>query len=185
MNLEKPVTLAIINAQTGKTITYRNLKQLLGNNYSLLNRQRQLKQQQSQQRKKSQQQEGYVPVGDSNLGEYINRLLSKAILKVAQEYQAGSIVIPDLKEIRETIQSELQARAEQKIPHCQEAQKQYMKRYRTQVHQWSHGQLISNLQGQASKLGIVIEVGHQCFNTSPFRQADELAMSAYHARLSG
>ena len=185
MNLEKPVTLAIVNAQTGKTITYRNLKQLLGNNYSLLNRQRQLKQQQSQQRKKSQQQEGYVPVGDSNLGEYINRLLSKAILKIAQEHQAGSIVIPDLKEIRETIQSELQARAEQKIPHCQEAQKQYMKRYRTQVHQWSHGQLISNLQGQASKLGIVIEVGHQCFNTSPFRQADELAMSAYHARLSG
>ncbi|BAU63315.1 hypothetical protein STA3757_06780 [Stanieria sp. NIES-3757] len=44
MGLDKPATVAIVDGNTGKVIVYRSIKQLLGENYRLLNRQRQQKQ---------------------------------------------------------------------------------------------------------------------------------------------
>ncbi len=52
--------------------------------------------------------------GDSELGAYIDRLLAKEIIAVAQTYKAGSIVIPKLGDMREQIQTEIQSKAEQK-----------------------------------------------------------------------
>ncbi|ACB53128.1 hypothetical protein cce_3780 [Crocosphaera subtropica ATCC 51142] len=135
MELKKPATIAVIDGMTRKVLTYRNIKQLLGKNYPLLNRQRRQKQLQSHQRNVAQQKEAFNQFGDSELGQHIDRLLAKAIISIAQEYQAGSIVVPKLKDIREAIQSEIQTKAEAKIPNCIEAQAEYAKKYRIQVHQ--------------------------------------------------
>ncbi|MEH2253315.1 type V CRISPR-associated protein Cas12k [Nostoc sp.] len=43
LGLEKPATLAVVDGTTGQVITYRSITQLLGDNYKLLNRQRQQK----------------------------------------------------------------------------------------------------------------------------------------------
>ncbi|VEP11926.1 hypothetical protein H1P_1270001 [Hyella patelloides LEGE 07179] len=64
------------------------------------------------------------------MGQYIDRLLAKANVKLAKEYQVGSIVIPKIENIREIIQTEVQFRAEEKIPGCTEKQKEYAKQYR-------------------------------------------------------
>ena len=64
----------------------------------------------------------------------INRFHRQTPVKLAQTYQAGSIVLPKLGDKPELIQSEIQARAEQKIPGYIEAQGKYAKRYRVNVH---------------------------------------------------
>jgi transposase len=161
LGLDKPATVAVVDGLAGKEITYRSVKQLLGDNYELLNKQRQLKQRQSHQRHKAQSSGRFNQFGDSQLGEYVDRLLAKAIIAFAQTYHAGSIVLPKLGDMRELVQSEIQARAEQKIPGYLEGQKKYTKQYRVNIHQWSYGRLIDNIKAQAAKLNLVVEEGQQ------------------------
>lgn len=182
MGLEHPATVAIVDVTTEQAIAYRSLKQLLGDNYKLLNRQRQQKRQLSQQRRKSQQRANPDQSGESQLGEYVDRLLAKAIVKLAESYRVGSIVLPQLREIREQLQSEIQAKAEQKIPGYIEGQKKYAKEYRVNVHQWSYGRLRENIQAQAAKLGIVIEDGKQPLEGSPQEKARDMAIATYYHR---
>ncbi len=111
LGLEKPATLAVVDGTTGQVITYRNIRQLLGDNYKLLNRQRQQKQSLSHQRQIAQMLAAPNQFGESELGEYIDRLLSKEIIAIAQTYSAGSIVLPKLDNMREQVQSEIQASA--------------------------------------------------------------------------
>jgi hypothetical protein len=54
MTLDKPATVAIVNTLTGKAITYRSFKQLLGDEYHLFNRQRKQKQHLAHLRKNAQ-----------------------------------------------------------------------------------------------------------------------------------
>jgi len=82
------------------------------------------------------------------------------------------------------IQSEIQAKAETKIPGYVEGQERYAKNYRVQIHQWSYGRLIDNITSQASKLGITVEEGEQPPQGNPQDKAKSLAMAAYHSRLS-
>ncbi|AFZ13451.1 hypothetical protein Cri9333_2589 [Crinalium epipsammum PCC 9333] len=180
--LDKPATAAVVDGTTGKAITYRSLKQLLGDNYELLNKQRKRKQQQSHQRHKAQSNGRSNQFGDSDLGEYVDRLLAKALVTLAQSYQAGSIVLPKLGDIRELIQSEIQAKAEQKIPGYIAGQEKYAKQYKISVHQWSYGRLIDNIKAQAAKISIVIEEGQQPIRGSPQEKAKEMAISAYDDR---
>ena len=84
--------------------------------------------------------------------------------------------------MRELVQSEIQARAEQKIPGYIEAQEKYAKQYRVNVHQWSYGRLIDTIKAQASKASIVIEQGEQPIRGSPQEKAKNMAISAYHSR---
>ncbi|PPJ64077.1 type V CRISPR-associated protein Cas12k [Cuspidothrix issatschenkoi] len=181
LGLENPATIAVVDGTTGKVLTYRNIKQLLGESYKLLNRQRQQKHLLSHERHVAQRMSAPNQFGDSELGEYIDRLLAKEIIAVAQTYKAGSIVIPKLGDMREQIQSEIQSKAEQKSDII-EVQQKYAKQYRTTVHQWSYGRLISNIQSQASKAGIAIEEGKQPIRASPLEKAKELAISAYQSR---
>ena len=102
----------------------------MGKDYPLLNRQRQQQRINSHQRHKAQKQSAPNQFGPANLGLYIDRLLAKAIIAIAQEYQAGNITIPSLTGIRERLNAEVQARAEQKIPGYLEGQKRYIKQYR-------------------------------------------------------
>jgi hypothetical protein len=54
LGLDKPATAAVVDGTTGEAIAYRSIKQLLGDNYKLLNHQRQQKRSSSHQRHKAQ-----------------------------------------------------------------------------------------------------------------------------------
>ena len=145
-NLAAPATVAVVKGSTGEVLAFRSTRQLLGDNYKLLNRQLHQQQQHDQQRRKNQQRRVVKQPADSELGLYIDRLLAKAIITLAKQHQANSIVLPALKGLRERIQSELEAKAEHKIPGNKEAQALYAKQYRKQVHRWSYGRLMQNIQ---------------------------------------
>jgi transposase len=110
--------------------------------------------------------------------------LAKAIVAIAKTYQAGSIVLPKLSHIREILSSEVQARAEQKVPNYKKGQQEYAKQYRVSVHRWSYGRLIESIQSEAKKTGIAIEVGQQPIQGSPQEKARDLALNAYNSRLT-
>ncbi|MEL6459446.1 MAG: type V CRISPR-associated protein Cas12k [Cyanobacteria bacterium J06621_15] len=184
LGLEKPATIAVFDAANDKVLIYLTTKQLLGDNYNLLNRQRQQKQRLAHQRHKAQKQFAPNNFGESELGQYVDRLLSKEIVAIAKTYSAGSIVVPKLSDMREVIQSEVQAKAEKKIPGFIEGQKNYAKEYRKSIHNWSYGRLIENIQSQAAKAGIMVETGQQPTRGSPQEQAKDLALFAYQYRLA-
>jgi IS605 OrfB family transposase len=119
---------------------------------------------------------------ETELGEYVDRLLAKSVLNLAKSYQAGSIVIPNLTHIRDILDSEMRAKAEQKCPGSVEAQAQYAKEYRQKVHRWSYNRLIEAIQNKAHQLGIPIEPGFQSLRVNPQEQARDLAIAAYHCR---
>ncbi|MEH2145430.1 type V CRISPR-associated protein Cas12k [Nostoc sp.] len=181
LGLEKPATLAVVDGTTDQVITYHSITQLLGDNYKLLNRQRQQKHSLSHQRQIAQTLAAPNQFGESELGEYIDRLLAKEIIAIAQTYSAGSIVLPKLDNMPEQVQSEIQAKAEQKSDLI-EVQQKYAKQYRVSVHQWSYSRLMANIHSSAVKAGIVIEESKQPIRGSPQEKAKELAITAYHSR---
>ncbi len=179
LGLEKPATVAVIDVPGDRLLTYRNIKQLLGDHYPLLNRRRQQQRSLSQKRQKAQKQGAANEFGESELGQYIDRLLAKEIVAIARIYQAGSIALPKLTDIREILHSEMQTRVEKKIPGYKEAQDKYAKQYRVNIHRWSYGRLMDAITSQSAKVGIVIEVGKQPSEGRPQDKARELAISAY------
>ena len=182
IKLDKPATVAIVDTISNKAIIYRSTKQLLGKNYYLLNPQRQQKHTLSHQRNVAQRHHANNKFGESELGQHIDRLLAKAIIKLAKEYQVASIVVPKIDNIREIIQTEVQVRAEAKIPGCIEKQKEYAKKYRMNVHNWSYGRLIDNIKAQAAKANISVEETKQSIRGSPIEQAKQIALKAYSER---
>ena len=183
MRLDKPATAAIVDGATGKVIVYQSTKQLLGkNNYHLLNRKRRQKHLLSHRRNVAQRHNADNNFGESELGQYLDRLFAKAIIKLAREYQVGSIVVPQLGDIREIIQTEVKVKAEEKIPGLEGKQKEYAKKYRTNIHSWSYGRLIKNIKSQAAKAGILVEESEQPIRGSPNEQTKEIALRAYRDR---
>lgn len=96
LGLEKPATIAVVDAIANKVLAYRSIKQLLGENYDLLNRQRRQQRSLSHERHKAQKSFSPNQFGTSELGQYVDRLLAKEIIAIAQTYKAGSIVLPKL-----------------------------------------------------------------------------------------
>lgn len=182
MGLEKPATVAIVDGNTGKAIAYRSIKQLLGKNYRLLNRQRQQKQALSHLRHKAQKRSADNQKGESNLGEYVDRLTAKAIVELAKQYQVSAIAVPKIEDMREIVQSEIKAKAEAKIPGYEEGQKKYAKQYRINIHNWSYSRLIENITTQASKLGIAIAQIKQPVRGSPTEKAKDMAIALYNKK---
>ena len=135
MGLQSPVTAIAIDVTTQQVLAYRNTKQLLGDNYRLVNRQRNLQTQQRHSSHKAQKQGLSRQFSNSELGEHLDRLFAKAIVEFAQTYQAGSIALPKLDQIRLSIQSEIDAMAQQKIPDYLEGQKKYAKQDKNQPSQ--------------------------------------------------
>ena len=208
MGLDKPATVAIVDGNTGKAISpsarhcvivFRSIRQLLKDKkserkksddkkkkyrkkYSLLNRQRQQKQYLSHLRHKAQKRAADNQKGESNLGESVDRLIARAIVELAKEYQVSAIAVPKIEDMREIVQSEIKARAEAKIPGYEEGQKKYAKQYRINVHNWSYGRLIENITTQVSKLGIAISQVKQPVRGSPTEKAHNMAIAVYNKR---
>jgi transposase len=173
--LEKPITVAVVDVVKNEVLAYCSVKQLLGKNYNLLNRQRQQQQRLSHERHKAQKKNAPNSFGESELGQYVDRLLANGIVGI-------SIVIPKLRDMREQISSEIQSRAENRCPGNKEAQKKYAKEYRISIHSWSYGRLTENIKSQATKAGISIEIGTQQIRGSPQEKARDLAVFAYQER---
>lgn len=184
IGLADPVAIAVVNGRTGEVLTYRTPPTLLGDQYRLMNRHRHQQQQNAVKRHKNQKRgrgATHQP-SESELGQYIDRLLAKAIIQLAQQYQAGSIVIPNLSHLRELLDSEITTRAEQKCPGSVEIQNQYAREYRKAIHRWSYNRLIEAIQSKAKQLGIAVESGFQPLRSSSQEQARDIAIAAYHSR---
>ena len=183
MGLEQPATVAIVDGFEQKGIIYRNIKQLLGKNYQLLNHQRQQKQKLSHQRHKNQKRSGNNQLGESKIGQNLDRLIAKTIVELAKKYQASVIVVPKLEDMREIVQSEVKSKAEAKIPDSEEGQKKYAKQYRINIHNWSYGRLIESIKTQANKLDILIKEAKQSARGSPTEKAQEMALTSYNKNI--
>lgn len=182
IGLANPVTVAVVNGRTREVLTYRTPRTLLGDQYQLMNRHRHQQQQNAVKRRKNQKRGATHQPSESELGQYVDRLLAKAIIQLAQQYQAGSIVIPSLTHLRELLASEITARAEQKCPGSVEIQNQYAKEYRKAIHRWSYNRLIETIQSKAKQRGIAVESGFQPLQGSSYKQARDIAIAAYHSR---
>ncbi len=144
-----------------------------------------LRQQQNAHRRHDRQRKGASNrIQESQLGEYLDCLIAQAIVSVAQTYQASSIVLPDLGNIREVVEAEVRARAEQRIVGYLEGQQEYAKQYRASVHRWSYGRLSEKIQSQAAQAGISIEQVKQPLQGTPQEKAKNLAIESYKARKS-
>jgi len=80
MGLQAPITAIVVDVVSQKILAYHSTKQLLGENYQLLNRQRNLQTQQRHLSHKAQKQGLSHQFSNSELGEYIDRLFAKAII---------------------------------------------------------------------------------------------------------
>jgi len=112
----------------------------------------------------------------------VDRLLAKAIVEVAKQYRASSIVLPDLRNIREATESEVKARAEQRFPGYQELQDGYAKDYRASIHRWSYNRLAECIQVKAQRAGIATEKVQQPHSGTPQEKARDLVLAAYESR---
>jgi hypothetical protein len=183
MGLQSPVTAIVIDLTTQKILAYRNTKQFLGDNYRLINRQRNIQTQQRHSSHKAQKQGLLREFSNSELGEHLDQLFAKAIVELARSYRAGSIALPKLDQIRLIIQSEVDAMAQQKVPDYLEGQKKYAKQVRLNLHNWSYNRLSASIISKAAQSEISIEYGNQTARASPNEQAKEIALSAYAKRI--
>jgi len=181
MSSQELATIAVLDGISGKVLAYRNIKQLLGDNFGLLNLHHQQRKRLAHIRHKSKMAYSSCKK-ESELSQYIDKVLTKAIIKVAIEYQAGSIVLPSLKDITESIEIDLQTKAQEKIPNCLIAQKNYMKSCRKNIRKWSYNRLIGNITAVAHCNKLNVELGQQIVRGSPIEQAKDLAISAYSLR---
>ena len=190
----KPATVAVVNVETGAVLAYRDVKQLLSKpikegktnkkktQYEYLNRWREQQSLNSHERHKAQKNGAPCNFGESKQGEYVDRLLAKAIVEVASQYRASSIVLPNLRNIREAAESEVRARAEQKFPGYKELQDSYAKDYRASIHRWSYSRLAEFIELKAEKAGIATEKVHQPHGHTPQEKARNLVLAAYKNR---
>lgn len=179
---DNPVTVAVWNTSTQEVLAYRSLRQLLGKDYPLYRRHRREQQKQSHERHKAQKQGKGNRFGTSNLGEHIDRLLAKAIVAIAQQYSAGSIAVPRLDGIRDALQAEIEAKAEQKIPGYLEGQKRYSRDYKRSIHKWSYRRLLNQLASKATQAGLATEEVEQPMTGSTQDKAKAIAITAYESR---
>jgi IS605 OrfB family transposase len=109
-------------------------------------------------------------------------VIAKRIVEVVEEFKAGSLAMPDLTDIRESLQAELEAKAVGKYPGDRAKQKEYEKQYKINLHRWPYGRLIDSIKQRASKIGIPIEEGQQSNEGNLQEKAVQIVWSAYHAR---
>ena len=191
IGLKEPVTVAIVNLVNGEILAYRDTKQLLDKpmqqkpkrgkkakkhtQYELFLRRRRQQMENDAKRQQAQNKFADNRFGESESGEYVDRLLAKAIVEMAIQYRVSSIILPDLKNVREILNSEIQVKAEAKAPGCKKAQKKYAKNYRKSIHRWSYSRLCKAIASKANQKGIAIEYARQPSQGQPEIQAKDLA----------
>ncbi len=118
------------------------------------------------QRHKNQTKGRTSQLSESEPEQYVDRLLAKSIIELAQQFQASCIVLPHTNNLREHLAAEINARAEQKFD-SKEVQNKYAKQYRISIHRWSYDRLLTTIRNQAQKAGISIEIASQPLRVTP------------------
>ncbi len=178
----RPIYLAVVDVTTGKTITYRSTRQLLGDKYPKLSEYRLKQQHNSHHRRKQNQQGQFHQPTESTQGEYLNRLLAKAVIQVAQEFKAASIALPPINNNIEKIQSKIAAQVEEELPEDVGTQKKLTCKASVVIHKWTYQHLSNCIRINATKLGIAVETSCLPSTGTPPLQAAEIAISAYNSR---
>lgn len=173
------VTVAIVDINTQKVLVYKSVKQLLGNEYHLLSRRRRQQVQFREQRKKAQKKDASCNIGESKLGKYVDNLLAKRIVELAKHYQAASIVLPNLKDMREIRTSAMQAKAETKHPGYVKAQESFVEKYDRQIHNWNYNRLQKCIKSKATEWNIGVEFDVQTSCGTLQEKAKDLAFLTY------
>ncbi|MBD2301207.1 type V CRISPR-associated protein Cas12k [Nostoc sp. FACHB-190] len=171
-------TLVVVDINTKEILICKTAKELLGDAFHLVSRRRRQQVHFRKEREKAQKKDSPYHLGEAKLGEYVDRLLAKRIVEVAKEYQAGCIVLPGLKSIREIRTSAIQAKAETKFPGDIKAQELYVKEYNRQIHNWSYSRLQESIKSKAAELKISVKSGTQASYGTLQEKARDLALSA-------
>ncbi|PSB22940.1 hypothetical protein C7B76_02030 [filamentous cyanobacterium CCP2] len=136
----------------------RSLEQLQLQQYRLVKRWRKHRKKNLTQRQEEQKRGLYKRSNqESNLAQYLNRLLAKRIVQLCQTYQVGMIVLPELGNIGENFECEIQAKARQKFPGDNvQLQKQYLKELRMRMHRWNYKNLLHAIRQYATPARIPV-----------------------------
>lgn len=131
--------------------------------YRLLKRWRRLKRKNLIQRQAEQKQGLYrQSQAESNLARYLNHLLARNIVDLCQKWSAKCIILPEFGDLRESIESEIQAKAKRKYPDDDvKRQKQYAKEFRMTFHRWNYKHLTECIRSRAAVVGIPCVAGKQ------------------------
>ncbi|MBD1998465.1 hypothetical protein H6G00_17820 [Leptolyngbya sp. FACHB-541] len=192
------IGVAVVDLQTQQVLEYYSIRKLLTNRrvkklrrnrsllqlklekYRLVNRLRKLKRRNLVYRQKEQKQGQVVESNtESNLSQYLERLIAARIAQVALKWQASSVVIPDLEGMSEYIESAVQARAKQLFPNHREKQKNYAKQFRIEGHRWSYTMLTEFIRSRVLSEGISVKVGRQPVTGSLVDKSRKIALSAH------
>ena len=184
LDIEQLAAVVLVDVVRTEVIAFQSLKQLLGRDYALVHRLRYDRRSNNHKRKVIQEKGGNTQPTESQLATHIERLLAKAIVSFAQQHLARSVALPKIKDIREVIQAQIQARAEQRIPDSKKLQQQYAKQYRMNAHRWSYGRVIDAIRSRAAKEGLIVEEGIHARYETAMEQARGVALSAYALRSS-
>ena len=184
LDIEQLVSVALVDVVKAEVIAFQSLKQLLGKDYTLIHRLRYERRSNNHKRKVIQQKGGNTQPTESQLATHVERLVAKAIISFAQQHLARSVALPKIKDIREVIQAQIQARAEQRIPDSKELQRQYAKQYRMNAHRWSYGRVLDAIRNRAGKEGLIVEEGIHSHYDTAVEQAKNVTLSAYALRSS-
>ncbi|HEY9795732.1 MAG TPA: type V CRISPR-associated protein Cas12k, partial [Leptolyngbyaceae cyanobacterium] len=142
-------------------------------------------QQSSRRRRAEQKQDRYsTSNSDSDLGLYVERLIASKIVELALQRKAGTIAIPQLKGIRESVESDIRARAERLFPNEKERQKEYGKGYRASFHSWSYSRLSDCIKECASSEGIAVVIRQQPSGIELEQKAIAIALSLCNVKTS-
>ncbi|GAB4375278.1 MAG: hypothetical protein Kow00121_20830 [Elainellaceae cyanobacterium] len=192
------VGVGVIDLQTQQVLEYYSVRKLLTNHkvtkarrkrsvlqlklekYRLVNRLRGWKKHNTTQRAKEQKQGLYMQSStESNLGQYLERLIAARIVQVALKWQASSIVTPQLGDVREHVESAVQIRARQLFENHREAQQEYAKQFRMDFHRWSYGRLTGCIHRRARHEGILVKTGWQPIEGSLISKSLKVALSGH------
>jgi len=179
VGMDRPATVAVVDTIHGAVLAYRSTRQLLGDDYRLLERYRR-ERSEGDHRRHAQQRRGETPdVGESELGRQVDRLLARAIVDVARQYHAGRIIVPQVGDVREAVEGDMRARAEAQHPGYKDGQKMYAKQYRMSVHRWSFGRLLGSIRMAAQRAGIIVDEGRQVTSGTVQDRARDVALNAH------
>lgn len=171
----------LTNQQVKKLKRNRSLLQLKLEKYRLVNRLRKLNRRNLIHRQKEQKQGQCVESkAESNLGQYLEQVIAARIAQVALKWKAGSVVIPDLENMREYIESAVQAKAKQLFPNHREQQKNYAKQFRIEGHRWSYRMLAKFIRSRTRSEGISIKTGRQPVIGNLMNKALRVALSGHN-----
>ncbi|MEY2985266.1 MAG: hypothetical protein RLZZ568_1883, partial [Cyanobacteriota bacterium] len=182
LDVHQIISVVLFDAIKQHIVTGVSAKKLLGQDYHWLHHLRYEQHRNIHRRKLAQQKGTQVVIQEKHLAIQVERLIANAVIDFAQQNLAASIALPKIRDIKEAIQAQIQARAEQRIPESKELQRQYAKQYRMNAHHWSYKRLLDAIRSRAAKQCIATEEGLCRHDYYGIEQAKEVALSAYALR---